>query len=235
MVTRVSSRRMRWFWKNLSEPIAQLRRGSFGRYVGDRLILRFRIRPVRRLEGWLTASEAAALYRVATWLPAGANVVEIGSWKGKSTFCIAKGLPAGATLYAIDPFDAAGEEGSANTYNHRKGNTPLLTQFTNNMTRLGVMDKIRPLAGYSHQFVGQVTPIHFLFIDGDHSPEGCQFDFEQYGPAVAAGGYLAFHDYRPERGDSWGPNWVINNHVLPNAQYQFVGKYDSFWLAQKKS
>lgn len=229
-----SRKRARWLQKNVWEPLKQLRQGNLGRYVGDRFILRFRIRPVRQLEGWLTGAEAAALYRIVTWLPAGANVVEIGSWKGKSTFCMARGLPAGATLYAIDPFDASGEQGSATTYDQRKGDTPLFTQFTESMTQLGVMDHIRPLVGYSHQFIGQIATIHFLFIDGDHSPEGCQFDFDHYGPAVASGGYLAFHDYRPERGDSWGPNWVIAHHVLPSGQYRFIGNYDSLWLAQKK-
>jgi len=34
----------------------------------------------------------------------------------------------------------------------------------------------------------------FLFIDGDHSLEGCRFDFENYSRFVRGGGLLALHD-----------------------------------------
>jgi len=39
--------------------------------------------------------------------------------------------------------------------------------------------------------------IDFLFIDGDHSYEGVAKDFEMYGPLVANGGVIAFHDIVP--------------------------------------
>jgi len=37
-------------------------------------------------------------------------------------------------------------------------------------------------------------PFDFLFIDGDHSYEGCKLDYENYNPAVKSGGIIAFHD-----------------------------------------
>jgi predicted O-methyltransferase YrrM len=39
--------------------------------------------------------------------------------------------------------------------------------------------------------------VDFLFIDGDHSYEGVAKDFEMYGPLVADGGVVAFHDIVP--------------------------------------
>jgi cephalosporin hydroxylase len=38
--------------------------------------------------------------------------------------------------------------------------------------------------------------IDFLFIDGDHTYEGVSLDYEMYGPLVAPGGLIAFHDIR---------------------------------------
>jgi len=38
------------------------------------------------------------------------------------------------------------------------------------------------------------TGVDFLFIDGDHSYEGVKMDFEDYGPLVKDGGFIAFHD-----------------------------------------
>jgi cephalosporin hydroxylase len=36
--------------------------------------------------------------------------------------------------------------------------------------------------------------IDFLFIDGDHSYEGCKKDYEMYSPLVRPGGLVGFHD-----------------------------------------
>lgn len=190
-----------------------------------------RVKPFLSIEGWLSAIEAIQLYRFASMLKRDAVIVEIGSWKGKSTFCLAKGLHSG-TIYAIDPFDAAGEPGSAELYLNQKGEAPLIDQFHNNMKRLGVLKKIETCAGYSHQFAGRFTSIDFLFIDGDHSVEGCEKDYTLFSPALVPGGFIAFHDHDPARKDL-GPTWVIEHHVLPSGNFAFIGKYDSLWVAQR--
>lgn len=219
--------------RNLAATAGALRDGRLRRYLGDRYVLRFKIRPVKHLEGWLTPAEAATLYRLARGLPPGGTAVEIGSWKGKSTYCIARGLPPGATVAAVDPFDAAGEEGSADTYRQRQGDRPLLDHFRDRMLELGVADRVTICPGYSRQFAGHFPAIHLLFIDGDHSREGCAFDYDQFAPAVVPGGIVAFHDVRPERGPDFGPNWVVANRVEPSGDFDFVDHVDSLWIARR--
>ena len=82
-----------------------------------------RINQFRNLDGWLSDNEALGLYAVANRLGRNSKVVEIGSWQGKSTYCIAKGLKKGK-VYAIDPFnaDAGRDVASANEYQLKKGN-----------------------------------------------------------------------------------------------------------------
>ena len=186
-----------------------------------------------QIEGWLTDNEAYGLYATARRLPPGSKIVEIGSWQGKSTYCLAKGLRNGE-VFAIDPFDASGEPSSEATYQQLKGNKPLFEKFQDNMQRLGVSEKVVALAGYSNQFVGVVSNIDFLFIDGDHSVEGCAYDFTNFSPLLKKGGYLAFHDYFPNRPDL-GPTWVITQQVLPSGDYEFIGCFDSLWVARKKA
>ncbi len=70
----------------------------------------YKIRDYQGIDGWLTTNEAHALYRLALKVPRGGTVVEIGCWKGKSTYCIAKGIQ-NAKYFTIDPFDASGEKG----------------------------------------------------------------------------------------------------------------------------
>jgi MMP 1-O-methyltransferase len=190
-----------------------------------------RIGEYEQIDGWLTKSEAVGLHTVASLLPSDAVVVEIGTWKGKSTYCIAKGLKSGK-IYSVDPFDASGEEDSAVVYEQRRGNSSLLEQFETRMKLLNVYEKITPMKGLSNQFVGKFNSIDFLFIDGDHSIQGCDFDFVNYAPFLKKGGYLAFHDYYADR-DELGPTWVVKNRVLRSEDYKFINLYDTLWVAQK--
>lgn len=190
------------------------------------------IKAYRSIDGFLSTYEAVTLYRLASELPANSTIVEIGSWKGKSTYCLALGLRDGKVI-AIDPFDSSGEPGSAEIYQAQHGNGTLFTQFRTRMEDLGVWDKIEVREGYSHQFVGQTLQIDLLFIDGDHSCEGCDYDFTNYASYLAKGGILAFHDVDPNR-EELGPTWVVNNRVIPSESFTFIGLFDSLWVGRRK-
>ncbi len=57
-------------------------------------------------------------------------------------------------------------------------------------------DMITPLRGFSADVAVDVTdPIDLLFIDGDHSYEGCCSDIKTWLPKIKAGGTIIFHDY----------------------------------------
>jgi len=184
------------------------------------------------IEGWLTQNEALGLYHIAKKIRKNGVVLEIGSWKGKSTNCIAQGVKKGK-VFAIDPFNCDGDPDSQATYKENKGKRPLLKQFKENLTRLGVEEKVFPLVGYSKDFVknSNLNSIDFLFIDGDHSKKECELDFSNYSHKVKRGGFIAFHDYDPER-LALGPTWVINNHVIKSSRYKFYGRFDSLWVCR---
>ena len=192
-----------------------------------------KIKSYHDIDGWLKYNEATALYLMARLLPPRSTIVEIGCWKGKSVYCLARGLRKNCQLITIDPFDASGEPENYELYKQREGETPLFDQFLDNMKKLNVLDRIKPLKGLSNKFVGQFSKIDLLFIDGDHSIEGCDFDFLNYSPYISIGGYIVFHDFDKSR-DDLGPTWVINNRVLPSNDYDFFGNFDSLWIARKK-
>ena len=63
------------------------------------------------------------------------------------------------------------------------------------MQAAGLEDWIRAIDAPSQEAVKQWDgPIRLLFIDGDHSYEGCRRDFELWSPFVVPGGIIAFHD-----------------------------------------
>jgi len=197
----------------------------------QKLILR-EIQAYKGIDGWLTPKEASALSLLAALIPQGSTIVEIGSWKGKSTYCLAKGAGTRGRIYAIDPFDYSGEPGSAEDYQQRRTNMPLIDEFRENMRARGVMESIQPLQGLSQDFVGCVPKIDLLFIDGDHSKEACDSDFLNYAPFVCPGGYVLLHDFDATRKDL-GPTWVVENRLLPSKEYEFIGCFDSLWVARK--
>lgn len=190
-----------------------------------------KIAAYKGIEGWLSEKEAFGLYSIANKLEAGSTIVEIGSWKGKSTYCLAKGLKNGK-IFAIDPFNAEGEPGSKEIYEQTKGSVPLIDQFNKTFSDHGLSEKVKPMMGYSNKFTNEFSSIDFLFIDGDHSIEGCDYDYVHYAPKVKKDGYLAFHDYNPNR-DELGPTWVIKNKVMNNPDYKIYGVFDSLWVAVK--
>src|SRR5579864_2558755 len=63
------------------------------------------------VDGWLNPKEAWRLYRLARECRGRGAIVEIGSWKGKSTICLARGSIAGgkAKINAIDPHTGSPE------------------------------------------------------------------------------------------------------------------------------
>jgi predicted O-methyltransferase YrrM len=186
-----------------------------------------------RLDGWLSEQEAMGLYLTARKLPHNATVVEIGSWQGKSTYCLAKGLKSGR-VHAIDPFNADGGFNTDNTklYQTKKGESNLLTQFKENMQELGVLEDIIIKEGYSSQFHQHFDKIDLLFIDGDHTIKGCTADFDLYAPKVVPGGFIAFHDYYEDR-DELGPTYVIKNLVCTSGRFKLYRRYDSLWIGRK--
>ena len=200
----------------------------------ERLNLLVKAWPVHRfadIDGFLSPVEARALYRFARRVPDDAVIVEIGSWKGRSTYCLARGLRSGR-VYAIDLFAKSGNPGKEKFY-ETAGDEPLLDQFRRNMQRPDVADKVVPRRGRSEDFRGEFPAIDLLFIDGDHTLEACRSDFEGYAPHVKPGGYVLFHDYDPRREDL-GPTWVVNNLVLPGGEYICVGRAGSIWAAWKR-
>ena len=62
-------------------------------------------------------------------------------------------------------------------------------------------------------------PIDLLFIDGDHTIEGCASDFLLYAPHVAVGGYILLHDIYPDACGCDGPRWLIDRLVTGSPDF----------------
>ncbi len=142
------------------------------------------------IEGWLTNREGSFLYQAAKSVSGRGVVVEIGSWKGKSTVWLAGGSKAGkkTKVYAIDPH--------AQTSLHTElQQQSTLEEFTKNLDTAGLSDLVKPIVHTSEKAVSKWNkPIELLFIDGAHDYESVKADFFFWSPFVVDGGIIAFHD-----------------------------------------
>jgi predicted O-methyltransferase YrrM len=141
------------------------------------------------VEGWLTAAEGELLFRLAASCPSGGTIVEIGSWKGKSTTWLAGGAgPAsGIRIFAIDPHEPYLADPQADS----------LRDFRANLERLGLAALVTPIVARSQAAALSFDrPIDVLFIDGDHEEAPFMADVALWIPKVRAGGSVALHDVR---------------------------------------
>jgi MMP 1-O-methyltransferase len=140
------------------------------------------------IEGFLSFTEEKFLYNAAKNSSKKGTIVEIGSFKGKSTVFLAKGSLAGKKIkiVAIDPHISNLE------HTDKKSSYPI---FKANLKKAGVAQMVVPIVAKAEDAVKKwKKPISFLWIDGDHSYEGVKKDFDLWSPFVIEGGLIAFHD-----------------------------------------
>ena len=138
------------------------------------------------VDGWLLEEQGRALFEAARALPAGTVAVEIGSHRGKSAILIALGLPEGARLVAVDPFD-----------DPRWGGGPeSLAMFEANLAAAGISDRVDLFRGLSEEASATWTglPVGFLWVDGAHDLVSTLKDFDGWMPHMAKSGRLYVHD-----------------------------------------
>jgi predicted O-methyltransferase YrrM len=146
----------------------------------------------RHVPGYLMEDEARLLGTIAACTPAKGMIVEIGSFKGKSTVMLAKvaahyGL---SRIVAIDPHNSPElldleSNPQASSFQ----------EFLTNIQSAGVADQVEIHRAYSKDAASLWNrPISFLWIDGDHSYQGAKTDFDGFFPHVVPQGIVALHD-----------------------------------------
>jgi len=182
---------------------------------------------VRNVDGWLFDGEARLLFELARQARPGGVIVEIGSWMGKSTICLAKGSEMGSRLkiYAIDPHIGSEEH-------HTTGKVWTFDQFQANIRNAAVQDSIVPLVKMSTDAAKDFNhPVSLLFIDGAHDYDSVKADFEAWYPKVINGGTVAFHDTT-----GWeGPRRLVRTALFRNPQIRGANFSWSIAYGEKSS
>lgn len=176
---------------------------------------------IRSIEGMLTDKEAALLYNLAAHGPGKGAIVEIGSYKGKSTACLALGSNSAGRekVHAVDWHQGWKKAVPGGSY----------SAFLKNMKRAGVSDYVVPVVMKSEEAVRKwKKPIRLLWIDGSHDYADVRKDFLLWSRFVIEGGVVVFHD------SFWdGPFRVANRYLLQSGRFSKAGMADYIIFAVK--
>ena len=161
----------------------------------------------------MLASAAAAC-------PADGEIVEIGSFRGRSTIVLATHAPEGATVVAIDPH-AGNDRGPQELDGFAAAAAADRLAFERNLTAAGVRDRVRHVSAQSSDAHDAVrADIDVLFIDGAHRFGPARADIRDWGRRVAAGGTLLVHDAF----SSVGVTTAIVRELVFGRRFRYVGR-----------
>jgi hypothetical protein len=144
--------------------------------------------------GFLSKNEARFLGMMAACAPCPGVIVEIGSFKGKSTVMLGKL----AQRYGIGPVVAIDPHNFSNPELSEHRSTPGATSFdafVKNIENAGVAECVEVHRAFSTDLAASWNrPIRFLWIDGDHGYRGAKADFDGFIPHLSPCGFVALHD-----------------------------------------
>lgn len=181
---------------------------------------------INHVHGFISIAEMELLYTLASQVPSGGNIVEIGSYQGRSTVCLGLGAKAaGALVYAIDPHDEYEVRG---TKFGMWDNVALLK----NLVDFGVAD-IVCVVTLSSDFVFRSWPPYkftsLLWIDGSHDYNSVLNDLD-WSHRVARDGKIALHDtagYHPD------VTRALSDFMARNDEWTICQKVDAITVMER--
>lgn len=183
-------------------------------------------RVTENIGGWLTKAEGFSLYETAKKIKSGNVIVEVGSWKGRSTICLGNGSKEGSMvkIFAIDPHIGSSEQ------QKMFGKVDTFEEFKQNIIKAGIAEYVEPIRDTSENAAKNFNQrIEFAFIDGAHEYKFVRLDFNLWFPKVMNGGILAFHD-------SWhyiGPNLATAIPLLTSSKIKNPRLIDTITYFEK--
>ncbi|TFV56309.1 class I SAM-dependent methyltransferase [Mycobacterium sp. PS03-16] len=191
--------------------------------------------------GFMPADEGRALYDVAVrYLGEGVGV-EIGTYCGKSTLLLgAAAHQTGGLVYTVDHHHGSEEHQPGWEYHDTTMVDPVTGRFDTLPTMRHTLDgadledHVVAIVGRSPVVArGWRTPLTLLFIDGGHTEEAAQRDFDGWAKWVDLGGALVIHDVFPDPADGGQAPFHIYRRALDCGDFREVGVTGSMRVLER--
>ena len=180
----------------------------------------------RAVPGFLAELEFRALALLAYCAPGNGVIVEIGSFKGKSTLALASvarhyGL---GPVVSIDPHTSPSVTDPA-----LQGKASSFDDFLSTIRSADLEQQVEAQRAFSREVArGWNRSIRMLWIDGDHTYKGAKEDFDLFSPYLTEGATIALHDTLGKSFD--GPIRVFVEDILRSDNFGPAGfSYSMGW------
>lgn len=182
------------------------------------------------IEGFLSPAEMRFLVLLGACPRAEGEVLEIGSFKGRSTFILASAarLAGEKSINAVDPLIAPSE-----TDPDLGSEASSEADFFSNLERTGVARNVEFHKEFSYRLAERwARPLRLLWIDGDHTYKGTRADLDGFLPHLSDGAVVAIHDVLHE---FEGGVRVFAEDILLSSNFGACGLVGSIAWAQFRS
>ncbi len=159
----------------------------------------------RTTKGFLDEDEGTRLYELARDHASIGPIVEVGSYCGKSSVYVGSGArTGGGTLVCVDHHRGNEEQQRGelyhdpDVYDDEAGQVDSL-RFLRHSIRRAALEHTAILMVTSSAAAARLCPdeLGMVFIDGGHTHEAANADYELWSGKVARSGILAIHDLFP--------------------------------------
>ena len=194
------------------------------------------------IKGFLDLNEGIALYEEVKRVSENNFCVEIGSYCGKSTCFIGQACKENKSkLITIDHHKGSEEQQlgelyfDAEVYDEKLGRDNTLPLLEKNLAKFDLEDVVKPLVMDSISASKIVeNNADLIFIDGSHTFESAESDYELWKNKIKKGGTLAIHDvYDSEDEGGQAPNKIFKQSL--NEGFNFIKRVKSLVLLQKSN
>ena len=192
------------------------------------------------IKGFLDLNEGIALYKEVKRVSKNNFCVEIGSYCGKSACFIGQACKEnGSLLITIDHHEGSEEQQlgelyfDPEVYDEKLGRVNTLPLLKKNIAKFNLDNVVKPLVMDSISASKIVdNNADLIFIDGSHTFESTESDYELWKNKIRKGGILAIHDiYDSEEEGGQAPNKVFKQSLREN--FALIKRVKSLVLLQK--
>ena len=196
-----------------------------------------------QVTGFMPADEGRTLYDTAVGYLKDGVGVEIGTYCGKSTVLLgAAAQQCGGVVYTVDHHHGSEEHQPGWEYHDESMVDPVtglfdtLPTLRHTLDAAGVDDHVVAVVGRSTTVArGWRTPLRLLFIDGGHTEEAAQRDFDGWVRWVEVGGALIIHDVFPNPDDGGQAPYHVYRRALDTGDFREVSATGSMRVLERVS
>jgi MMP 1-O-methyltransferase len=194
-----------------------------------------------QVTGFMPADEGRALFDAAATYLADGIGVEIGTYCAKSTVLLgAAARQTGGVVYTIDHHHGSEEHQPGWEYHDESmvdavtGLFDTLPTARHTLDAAGLDDHVVAIVGRSPVVArGWRTPLRLLFIDGGHTEEAAQRDFESWAKWVDVGGALIIHDVFPNPDEGGQAPYHIYCRALDTGDFREMSATGSMRVLER--